>query len=214
VRLIAIDGPGGSGKSTVSEALASRLGLERLDTGAMYRAVAFLAIREGVDLHDGELLGRLARTMTLEINESVMLQGEDISADIRSHSVDSAVSLVAKQPEVRAELVKRQREWATRHDGGVIEGRDIGSVVFPEATLKVYLTASASERAMRRARQNGAVNEVDPTEVRTTRESIERRDTIDSTRDNSPLLIANGAVVIDSTGCTVTEVVDQIVSML
>lgn len=214
MRLIAIDGPGGSGKSTVSKALASRLGLERLDTGAMYRAVALLAIREGVDLHDGELLGGLAQKMTLEIDESVVLNGEDISTDIRSESVDSAVSFVARLPEVRVELVKRQRDWAAKHSGGVVEGRDIGSVVFPDATLKVYLTASASERAMRRALQSAKVSEVDSTKVRATRESIERRDEIDSTRGTSPLLIADGAVVIDSTGCSVTEVVDQIVSML
>lgn len=212
--MIAIDGPGGSGKSTVSRALASRLGLERLDTGAMYRAVALLAIREGVDLHDGMLLGVLANRMTLELNETVVLDGEDISAEIRSDVVDSAVSFVARQPEVRAELVRRQREWAAHHGGGVIEGRDIGSVVFPEATLKVYLTASASERAMRRAIQSAQVREVDSQKVQDTRESIERRDEIDSTRGTSPLLIADGAVVIDSTGCSVNEVVDQIISML
>ena len=214
MQLIAIDGPGGSGKSTVSKALASRLGLARLDTGAMYRAVALLAIREGIDLRDSENLGRLAQQMTLEINEAVVLNGVDVSSDIRSEAVDLAVSLVAKQTEVRAELVRRQREWADKHDGGVVEGRDIGSVVFPGATLKVYLTATASERAMRRALQSSPVDVVNPVKYRTTRDSIERRDEIDSTRDTSPLVVADGAVVIDSTGFAVTEVVDQIVSLL
>ena len=214
MRLIAIDGPGGSGKSTVAKALALRLGLERLDTGAMYRAVALLAIREGVDVHDGVALGRLAQTMVLEVNATVLLHGEDISADIRTDAVDAAVSLVSRHPEVRAELVRRQREWAGKHGGGIVEGRDIGSVVFPEATLKIYLTASTSERAIRRALQNEARSQVDSTKVRAAKESIERRDELDSTRDDSPLLVADGAVVIDSTGCTVIDVVDKIASML
>ncbi len=214
MRLIAIDGPGGSGKSTVSKALALRLGLERLDTGAMYRAVALLALRRGVDVHDGPALGRLARSMVLEVNASILLDGEDVSSTIRTGDVDAAVSLVSRHPEVREELVKRQRQWADRHGGGIVEGRDIGSVVFPDATLKIYLTASASVRAMRRAREFDARGEVDPDVVSTTRESIERRDEIDSTRHDSPLLIADGAVVIDSTSRTVAEVVDEIAAML
>jgi len=214
VQLIAIDGPGGSGKSTVSKALAGKLGLQRLDTGAMYRAVALLAVRMEVDLHDGELLGQIAREMQLEMDETVILDGEDVSREIRSEAVDSSVSLVARQPEVRTELVRRQREWATKHAGGVIEGRDIGSVVFPAATLKVYLTASASERARRRALQSAAMANVDSTVIQATGRSIARRDEIDSTRDTSPLLVADGAIVIDSTRYTPDEVVDQIVAML
>ncbi|HUY06433.1 MAG TPA: (d)CMP kinase [Acidimicrobiales bacterium] len=214
MQLIAIDGPGGSGKSTVSKALAGKLGLQRLDTGAMYRAVALLAVRMEVDLHDGELLGQIAREMQLEMDETVILDGEDVSREIRSEAVDSSVSLVARQPEVRTELVRRQREWATKHAGGVIEGRDIGSVVFPAATLKVYLTASASERARRRALQSAAMANVDSTVIQATGRSIARRDEIDSTRDTSPLLVADGAIVIDSTRYTPDEVVDQIVAML
>ena len=214
MQLIAIDGPGGSGKSTVAKALALRLGMERLDTGAMYRAVALLAIRADADLRDGALLGRLAQAMELEVNERVILQGEDISTEIRSEEVDSAVSLVSRHPEVRSELVKRQRDWARQHGGGIVEGRDIGSVVFPEAKVKVFLTASTHERAARRALQKQAKGVADPATVRATRESIERRDEIDSKRDDSPLKVADGAVVIDSTGQAVTEVVDKIVSLL
>lgn len=212
--LIAIDGPGGSGKSTVSKELAVRLGLNRLDTGAMYRAVALLAIRENVDLEDGLLLAELAKTMSLKVGEVVLLDDVDVSAEIRSEEIDSAVSTVARQQEVRTELVRRQREWASKHGGGVVEGRDIGSVVFPDATLKIFLTASASERAMRRAVQAAPKTGVDSRRVRDTRASIERRDEIDSTRGNSPLLVADGAVVVDSTGRSVDEVVNTIIALL
>lgn len=214
MRVIAIDGPGGSGKSTVSKALAARLGVARLDTGAMYRVVALVALREGVDLHDGSTLGELAKDMDLEMGEHIRLDGEDVSMQIRTPEIDAAVPLVARQPLVRDELVRRQRAWSDFHGGGVVEGRDIASVVFPDAELKIFLTASASERASRRTRERMADTELEELEVLATRAAIERRDEIDSTRDTSPLVVAKGAVVIDSTGCTVDEVVDKIAAML
>lgn len=214
MKVIAIDGPGGSGKSTVSKALAKRLGLDRLDTGAMYRAVALVALRAGANLDDGVELGRLAREMDLEVGESVHLGDEDVSGAIRTPEIDSTVPFVARQQPVREELVRRQRAWAIAHDGGVVEGRDIGSVVFPGARLKIYLTASAAERAKRRAKERVIDDEPGHEELHATKESIARRDEIDSTRDASPLVIAEGAKVIDSTGLSVDDVVSQIVAML
>lgn len=214
MKVIAIDGPGGSGKSTVSKALAKRLGLDRLDTGAMYRAVALVALRARADLSDGEELGRLAREMDLNVGDSVHLGDEDISSAIRTVEIDAAVPYVARQPAVRQELVRRQRAWADVHGGGVVEGRDIASVVFPDAMLKIYLTASPHERAKRRAKERVVDEEPGNDELHATKVSIDQRDEIDSTRDASPLVIANGATVIDSTGLSVDDVVSHIVAML
>ena len=153
MRVIAIDGPAGSGKSTVARALASRLGLEYLDTGAMYRAVAFAALRRGIDPDDEAPVARLAEQIDIEVADKVTVDGADATIEIRGPEVTRAVSAVAANTEVRRELRRRQREWAETHGGGVIEGRDIGSVVFPNAELKVYLTASDSERAGRRSKE-------------------------------------------------------------
>lgn len=214
MRVIAIDGPGGSGKSTVSRALSERLCIARLDTGAMYRAVALLAVREGADLHDEAVLTRLAKMMQLEVNEEVTLDGIDVSCDIRTSEIDHAVPFVARQRGVREELVRRQREWAIAHGGGVVEGRDIGSVVFPDAELKIYLTASAQVRADRRARERVDGEVVDDGELEATKAAIEQRDSIDSTREDSPLQITEGAIVIDSSASSVDEIVNQIMAML
>ena len=146
--VIAIDGPAGSGKSTVARAVAERLGYRHLDTGAMYRAVTLLALRAGA-VGDGEATVRLAEDMSLEVNGTVVLNGEDVSVAIRGPDVDAAVSEVSAVPAVRANLVLRQRAWAAEGQGAVVEGRDIGSVVFPDARLKVYLTADPAERARR-----------------------------------------------------------------
>ncbi len=199
--LVAIDGPAGAGKSTVSSAVAQRLGVERLDTGAMYRAVAALALQHGhARRRICDAVAALAGASTIEVGERVVIDGIDVTGRIRSPEVGRAVSVVAANPEVRRHLVERQRAWAATHGGGVVEGRDIGSVVFPGAELKVYLTASAEERARRR-------NDEAP-------EGVARRDRIDSTRDASPLREAEDAHRLDTTGRTVQDVVEEVLSWL
>ena len=154
MRVIAIDGPAGSGKSTVARCLAERLDLEYLDTGAMYRAVTFAALRRNVDPADEEPVAALARMVDLSVTvDRVVVDGVDATIEIRGPEVTRAVSIVAANAKVREELVTRQREWALRHGGGVIEGRDIGSVVFPDAELKVYLDARPEVRAARRSKE-------------------------------------------------------------
>lgn len=195
--------------------LAERLGLARLDTGAMYRAVTLLALRNGTDPADGAALASLAREMELSLGERVLLDGEDVTAEIRAADVNEIVSLVAAHPEVRAELVERQRAWVAAHGGGVVEGRDIGSVVLPGADVKVFLTASPEERAARRAAEavsgdaGGAA-----ADVAAVGEQIAARDLVDSNRTVSPLAVAEGAVVIDSTGRSVDEVVEEVLKHL
>lgn len=222
-QVIAIDGPAGSGKSTVARAVAGRLGLPYLDTGAMYRSVAFAALRMGVDPEDHDAVGRLARQIGIDVGEKVLVDGVDATIEIRGPEVTRAVSAVAANTDVRAELRRRQREWAEDHDGGVIEGRDIGSVVFPEAALKVYLTAEDSERARRRfqevtdLRYDGsspglAVESVATVEA--VAADLARRDRADQTRAVSPLAVADGAVIIDTTGRTVDQIVDVVLSHL
>jgi len=149
--LIAIDGPAGAGKSTVSRALAQRLGLDRLDTGAMYRAVAWRVLDEGIDPADQPAVAVVAEAACLETGSVVTIDGHDVTEAIRTPPVSRAVSAVAANPLVRRALVERQRRWAAARDGGVVEGRDIGTVVFPEAELKVFLTARPEERARRTA---------------------------------------------------------------
>lgn len=209
MRVIAIDGPAGSGKSTIGRALARRLGLHYLDTGAMYRAVAFAALRRAIDPADAEPVGRLAASVELSVSdEQVEVDGVDATIEIRGPEVTRAVSVVAANPAVRTELVSRQREWARRHDGGVIEGRDIGTVVFPDAELKVYLTASPEARAERRSK------EVTDLDYETVAADIARRDALDQGRDDSPLREADGAFVLDTTGMGVDEVVGALLERL
>lgn len=207
--LVAIDGPAGSGKSTIARLVAERLGLERLDTGAMYRAVTLLALRAGIDLTDEAAAGELARAMSLSVGERVMANSDDVTDAIRSPEVDAAVSCVAAHPAVRTELVRRQREWAAAHAGGVVEGRDIGSVVFPGADLKIYLTADVAERARRRAAERPADHATDGGAA-----ELDRRDQLDSNRQVSPLQVPDGAIVVDSTGLSIDEVVREVLSHL
>jgi len=208
VRIIAIDGPAGAGKSTIARALAERLGLEYLDTGAMYRAVTFAAMRRGLDPADVERVATLAREVEMRVDDDgVFVDGVDATTEIRSPSVTAAVSVVAANTGVRAELRARQQAWAMVRDGGVIEGRDIGSVVFPDAELKLYLTASPRVRAERRVSEAGG--DVDEIE-----RAIEARDHYDSTRADSPLTDAHGPIVVDTTGLRIDEVLDRIMQLL
>jgi cytidylate kinase len=209
-RVIAIDGPSGSGKSTVARGVAAELGLHVLDTGAMYRSVTLAAQRAGIDLDDAEACGRVARAARVElVDEVVVLDGGDVSAAIRTPAVTAAVSTVSAHPVVRRELVARQRAWVEEHGGGVVEGRDIGTVVFPGAPLKVFLTASDAERAERRRRDELAAAR--PTGLDAVRDAMARRDAIDSSRAASPLRAADDALVLDTTGRPVEDVVAEIV---
>jgi cytidylate kinase len=207
--IIAIDGPAGAGKSTVGRALAVRLGLQYLDTGAMYRAVAFAALRRGVPMGDIEGVADVARTMELIVTDEgrVSVDGEDATHEIRGREVTEAVSAVAANTPVREELRARQRAWARQRGGGVIEGRDIATVVFPEAALKLYITASARTRAERRVGDIGG----DLSEVEA---SINERDRLDMARIDGPLRVHERAVVVDTTGLTIDEVVDQVIGLL
>lgn len=208
MRVIAIDGPAGAGKSTIARALADRLGLQYLDTGAMYRAVTFAALRRGVAVDDVGAVGDLARTLRLDVGRDlVMADDVDATSAIRGPEVTSAVSVVAANSEVRSEMRERQRAWVAERGGGVVEGRDIGSVVFPDAELKLYLTASPRVRAERRVAQAGG--DVDEIE-----RQIAARDHLDSSRSDSPLSLADGSVVVDTTGRTVDQVLEEIVGML
>jgi cytidylate kinase len=195
---VAIDGPAGSGKSTVAQAVARKLGVAYLDTGAMYRSVTYAALERGVDIGDGDAVGALARALDVEIGERVWVDGVDVSVAIRTPRVNECVSAVSAHPAVRAELVARQRRWVAQHGGGVVEGRDIGTVVFPAARLKVFLTAGEHERARRRGDEAG----------------MQRRDRLDSSRPVSPLKAADDALVIDTTELTVDEVVGRILEHL
>lgn len=201
MRVVAIDGPVGSGKSTVARALAARLDLPYLESGAMYRVVALAALRRGLDPADHDAHARLAAEVDMELGEAVLIDGVDVTAELRGPDVGRAVSAVAAMAGVRDELVRRQRRWVADHGGGVVEGRDIGSVVFPGADLKVFLTAGAAERARRRALDE-------------TPDNLARRDLLDSTRAVSPLIVPDGARVLDTTGRPIEDVVEEIVGLL
>jgi cytidylate kinase len=205
VRVIAIDGPAGSGKSTVAKALAARLGLEYLDTGAMYRSVTFAALRRGIDPGDIDVVGRMAADVAIDVRpDGVVVDGVDASIEIRGPEVSRAVSIVAANPAVRAEMVRRQREWVATRGGGVLEGRDIGTVVFPDAELKVYLTADPEVRAERRSK------EVTDLDYETVAADLARRDALDQGREVSPLAEAEDAFLVDTTGLRVEDIIDVI----
>ncbi|MDX1468442.1 MAG: 3-phosphoshikimate 1-carboxyvinyltransferase [Acidimicrobiia bacterium] len=207
--IVTIDGPAGSGKSTVSRVVAERAGLPHLDTGAFYRAATLVALRTGTDLHDEEKVAGVVEEAIFGQENGVMyLNGEDVSAEIRDDPVTSAVSRVSAYPTVRRTLVRHQRDWIEARGGsGVVEGRDIGSAVFPDASVKVYLDASQAERARRRAAQSGE----DPNDVLA---DIARRDGYDSSRETSPLTVPEDAIIIDTTDMTFEEVVEAVLGLI
>lgn len=206
MKVIAIDGPAGSGKSTVARTLAERLHLPYLDTGAMYRAVTFAALRRGLDPEDVEPVARLAVECELDVAQdgTVTVDGADATIEIRGPEVTRAVSIVAANPAVREEMRRRQRVWAEERDGGVVEGRDIGTVVFPDAALKVYLDASPEVRASRRSK------EVTELSYETVAADLARRDARDEGREDSPLRTAADAVVIDTSDLSIDQIVDAV----
>lgn len=205
MRIIAIDGPAGSGKSTIARRLAQRLGLQYLDTGAMYRGVTFAALRRGIDPGDADDVARIVGDVELEVGlDTVLVDGVDATIEIRGPEVTRAVSLVAANPGVRADLVRRQREWASERGGGVLEGRDIGTVVFPDAQLKVYLTARPEVRAERRSK------EVADLSYEAVASDLARRDALDQGRETSPLTEADDALVVDTSDLTIDEVVEAL----
>ena len=209
--LVAIDGPAGSGKSSVARAVAERLGLVNINTGATYRAVALAALREGVDLEDGAKLALLAQAVDLD-GDGALISGERVpDAALRTPEVAAAASEVSARPELRRVLVERQRaaaRSAERHGGAVVEGRDIGTVVLPDAPIKIFLSASPEERARRRALQTNREAELDRI-----REAMRTRDKRDAEREASPLKPAPDAVVIDTTGLSLQEVVSRVVEL-
>ena len=209
--VIAVDGTSGSGKSSTSRGVAVRLGLRYLDTGAMFRAMTWWMLREGVDVRDPEAVaGRCREPEILSGTDpegpGIMVDGVDVGVAIRTDEVNAAVSHVSVVPAVRTRLLELQRE-AIGEGGIVVEGRDIGSVVWPEAEVKVYLTADAEARATRRAAETGSID------VSRTRESLLSRDRIDSGRATAPLSMADDAVAVDTTGHTLDEVIDRVVAV-
>jgi cytidylate kinase len=203
---VAIDGPAGAGKSTIAKALAVSLNIPYLDTGAMYRMVTYAALRDGIDLHNENAVSDVAKKMTVVMTHDRFIVDEvDVTDIIRGPEVTEAVSIVAALSSVRNELRTAQRTWVDNAGGGVVEGRDIGTVVFPDATLKVFLTASPAERAQRRVSQSGG----DVTEIE---EQIRKRDHLDSTRADSPLRESDDSLFIDTTNLSIEAVVDQIAS--
>jgi cytidylate kinase len=212
--VVAIDGPAGAGKSTIARRVAEKLGLVYIDTGAMYRAVALWALRENVDLADAGRLEQLAQAARIEFApgaSTVLLNGVDVTEAIRSPGVSQAASKVSAVPEVRRALVAKQREIGARQ-GVVMEGRDIGSVVFPDAEVKVFLDADPAERVLRRARELEQKGEsVWAQEVA---EQIRERDERDRTRTAAPLVQAPGAIRVDTTRLTLDEVEAVILSLI
>lgn len=211
--IIAIDGPSGAGKGTVARAVAQRLGYRHLDTGAMYRAVAWKALQDGLALDNEAAIAALAERAALDVGPSaVQIDGRDITTAIRTPHIDRAAAMTARLPKVRAVLVARQRAEGER-GGIVVEGRDIGTVVFPNADVKIYLDASSEERARRRAAdpahgvgRHAAVAEVES--------ELKARDHSDSTRTTSPLAVAKDAVHLDTTGLSIDEAVDKVMAIV
>lgn len=210
--LVSIDGPAGSGKSSVARAVAERLGFINLNTGAAYRAVAYLALREGMDLDDGPALGSLAGRVGLTA-EGAQIDGVTVPDEaLRTPAVSAAASSVSSHPEVRRVLLSVQRAAAAKaseDQGAVVEGRDIGTVVLPEAELKIFLSAAPEERARRRAAQSGREKELERIWA-----AMSLRDRQDSERETAPLKAAPDAVIVDTTDLSLDEVVSRVVALV
>jgi len=209
--VIAVDGTSGSGKSSTSRGVADRLGLRYLDTGAMFRAMTWWLLREGIDVRDSAAVAAAAGRPTIEsgtdpLAPTITVDGVDVSIEIRSDDVNAAVSPVSAVPEVRARLLTLQRE-AIGTGGIVVEGRDIGSVVAPDADVKVFLTADPGARAARRAAEEGG------SDLARTEQSLRDRDRIDSGRSTAPLVMPDGAVHVDTTAYTLEEVIDLVAGL-
>jgi cytidylate kinase len=206
VRVIAIDGPAGAGKSTVARQVSTATGLRYLDTGAMYRCVALEVQNTATDPNNAEAVGKIARNVKVVIErDAAKLNGVDVSTEIRTSEINAIVSIIAAHTPVRDAMREQQRQWIQAQKGGVVEGRDIGTVVFPDAILKVFLTASPEVRAERRVGQTGG-------DIKAVAASIAERDHLDSTRLDSPLRPSQGSVIVDSSNRTIEEVVAEIVS--
>lgn len=212
--VIAIDGPSGAGKGTVAHALAAELGYRHLDTGAMYRAVAWKAVSTGVPLDDEDAVAALAEHARLDIGPAgVLIDDEDVTKAIRTPEIDRAAAATARLPKVRSALVRRQRD-AGEHGGIVVEGRDVGTVVFPRADVKIYLDASPEERARRRAADPAHGASRQQVALADIASELQKRDHSDRTRTASPLAIATDAVMIDTTELTIAQVVEKVMEVV
>jgi cytidylate kinase len=211
--IIAIDGPSGAGKGTIARTLAARLGYRHIDTGAMYRAVAWKARRDGLDLSDAAAVARLARDAAIHLEGAIVIDGHDVTDLIRTPEIDEAAAVVARHAPVREVLVSRQQQYGEQ-GGVVMEGRDIGTVVFPAADLKLYLDASPDERARRRAADSSHALGRQPSAADAVARALEARDESDRTRTVSPLTIAAGATYIDTTGVPIADVTRQVEALV
>lgn len=212
--IIAIDGPSGAGKGTVARTVADKLAYPHVDTGAMYRSVAWKALNDRVDLADGAAVAAVARASTFELGARTRIDGHDVTTAIRTPAIDEAAAIVARHPDVRRVLVERQRQYGESGAGVVMEGRDIGSVVFPHADVKVYLDASPEERARRRKDDVAHAAGRGASAVETIAEKLQARDHSDRTRPVSPLTQAPDALYIDTTGMPIDEVVDKVMQLV
>ncbi|HYN06882.1 MAG TPA: (d)CMP kinase [Vicinamibacterales bacterium] len=211
--IIAIDGPSGAGKGTIARSIARRLGYRHIDTGAMYRAVAWRALHDRMDLTDAALVAQLARDAALDVEGRIAIDGEDVTDRIRTPEIDDAAAIVARHPPVREVLVARQRQYGEQ-GGVVMEGRDIGTVVFPAADVKLYLDASPDERARRRAGDPAHALSRQSAGAETVARALEARDRSDRTRAASPLIKAPDAVYIDTTGVQIDEVTRRVEALV
>jgi CMP/dCMP kinase len=212
--IIAIDGPSGAGKGTIARAIARRLGFHHVDTGAMYRAVAWKAVRDAIDLNDEAAVSAVAERAQFDVSDGrVSVDGHDIAGAIRTPEMDAAASVVARQPAVRQVLVARQRALAAA-GGTVMEGRDIGTVVFPRAQVKIYLDASPEERARRRATDPAHASGKGTAAIQDVATALAERDRRDTTRAASPLAVADDAVVIDTTALSIEDAVERVMEIV